>query len=763
MVAWLLGAPLVLGLAGACPLAARADALRAHPPSPNASAKAVAHVTDALTGKPDASALAPEAVCAPPSPGRGACYAQALAVKANGSYVHPSLAVAASPVRFFAERRATAQAAPAHPAFAPADATAGQPQPGTPAYLQQAYDLAYLSQTQGAGDTVAVVDAYDDPSAEADLATYRAAFGLPACTTANGCFRKVNQSGQQASYPVPDAAWAVEISLDLDSVSALCPQCHIVLVEANSDYTSDLQAAQATAARLAVQQISDSWGAPQANPPSGAFTFAGVATVAAAGDSGYVGAGQSEYPAALAGVTAAGGTTLTPTTTTPRGFSEAAWAGAGSGCDTTQAKPSWQSDSGCAGRSYDDLSADADPATGIDVYDSGQGSWIVVGGTSEATPLIAAYYAITGAAAQSPSWAYQHQPELNDASGGSNGACPSAILYICSAGAGYDGPTGEGSISGAVVGGGPGIGGPGPSGSYATGATQRTAQLQAGIYSNGSDTQWSVQYGTTTAYGQHTAPVDVGAGTAPVSVSAVLSDLAPGALYHYRLVAQNAYGTTYGYDGTVTTATPPAPTIASASATVSGQTATLAAVVDPQGSPTTLRFQYGTTIALGQSAPSQTVANSGPVSVSVVVSGLAAHTTYYYQLFAGNAGGATASTILSFATGAAARPPTAQAALAGHALATVAITRAALAGRRVTIMLTCQAAHPCRTRVRLTVQGRLLAHSAVTVPTHRTFTTRLALSRRALGLIRAHRGATRVALLELLRGAYRPVTGMRVG
>src|SRR6185437_8022913 len=117
------------------------------------------------------------------------------------------------------------------------------PGAGTPAYLQQAYDLTYLSQTAGAGDTVAVVDAGDDLNAQGDLATYRSTYGLPPCTSANGCFAKVNQNGATSPLPSPAGSdWESETSLDLDAVSALCPNCHIVLVAASSSSISDLDA-----------------------------------------------------------------------------------------------------------------------------------------------------------------------------------------------------------------------------------------------------------------------------------------------------------------------------------------------------------------------------------------------------------------------------------------------------------------------------------------------------------------------------------------
>ena len=474
-------------------------------------------------------------------------------------------------------------------------ASSTPPQAGTPAYLEQAYDLSYLSQTGGEGDTVAIIDAYDDPGAQADLNIYRSTYGLPACTTSNGCFEKVNENGASSPLPAANTGWEEEESLDLDAVSALCPNCHILLVEANSSRSSDLEAAMATAAAAGANQISDSWTATSRGVPSGTYTFPHIATVAATGDTGYAGPGENNYPAAFPGVTAAGGTSLAQASggANARGFSEGAWSlndgsGGGSGCDLQVAKPAYQADSGCTGRSYADLSADADPSTGLVVYDSDNGGWMLVGGTSLATPLIASYYAITGVGASSPGWAYSDSALLNDVTNGSNGTCAAAIVYICNAGVGYDGPTGVGSISGAVVSGAPGIGGPaidsGSSNSYTESTGSYGATIAGGIYPNGRDTSWWIQYGTTTAYGNQTASTDIGSGTAPVAVTGYLSQLAPGTTYHYRLVAQNSLGTTYGYDYTATTATAsvttgaPSPTDPSASFTAS------ATIADPNSS-----------------------------------------------------------------------------------------------------------------------------------------------------------------------------------
>ena len=185
----------------------------------------------------------------------------------------------------------------------------------------------------------------------------------------------------------------------------------------------------------------------------------------------------------------------------------------------------------------------------------------MVGGTSLASPLIAAFYATTGLSATTPQWAYADSSLLNDPVSGSNGTCGTVITYICNARAGYDGPTGVGSISGAVADGAPGIGGPsvgtGTANSYAQSVSSLSATLLGGVYPNGLDTTYWWEYGTSSAYGQQTAAIDVGSGRAPVSLTTTLTGLAPRTIYHYRLVAQNSLGTSYGYDYALTTAVPP--------------------------------------------------------------------------------------------------------------------------------------------------------------------------------------------------------------
>ncbi|MDJ0344291.1 putative Ig domain-containing protein [Streptomyces sp. H10-C2] len=323
-----------------------------------------------------------------------------------------------------------------------------------PTDLQSAYALPASA---GAGATVAIIDAYDDPNAESDLASYRSTYGLPACTTANGCFRKADQNGG-TSYPTADAGWAGEISLDVDMVSAVCPQCHILLVEANQPSMADLGTAVNRAVTMGAKYVSNSYGGSEGatDPSSDAsyFNHPGVAITVSSGDSGY----GVEYPAASQYVTSVGGTSLSRASGTPRGWSEKVWGssaggnGAGSGCSAYTAKPSWQTDSGCAKRTVADVSAVADPATGLAVYDSYQASgWNVYGGTSASAPIVASVYALAGTPASGTypsSYPYAHASSLNDVTSGANGSCGN---YLCTAQAGYDGPTGLGTPNGTAA------------------------------------------------------------------------------------------------------------------------------------------------------------------------------------------------------------------------------------------------------------------------------------------------------------------------
>jgi subtilase family serine protease len=340
-----------------------------------------------------------------------------------------------------------------------------------PADLASAYKLP---STGGTGQTVAIVDAYDDPNAEADMNVYRAYYNLPPCTTANGCFRKVNQSGNAAPLPRPDPDWAIEESLDLDMASAVCPLCHILLVEANSadestsqnDVHADLGESVDTAVRLGATEVSNSYGSVGPEPDERSldhyYNHPGVAVTVSAGDFGY----EVDYPASSRYVVSVGGTALTKATN-PRGWAETVWGsgvlsqvpelggGTGSGCSAYEAKPAWQTDKGCAQRTVSDVSAVADPNTGVAVYDSyaGGGGWLVVGGTSVSSPLIAGVFALAGGGhgtAYPAATLYTHPASFFDVTSGSNASAPSlqGCAYLCTGVAGYDGPTGVGTPNG---------------------------------------------------------------------------------------------------------------------------------------------------------------------------------------------------------------------------------------------------------------------------------------------------------------------------
>ena len=326
-----------------------------------------------------------------------------------------------------------------------------------PSDLLSAYNLPAGG---GAGATIAIVDAYDDPNAESDLALYRTQFGLPACTTANGCFKKVDQTGG-TTYPTPDSGWSGEISLDLDMVSATAPQAHIILVEGNTPSFSDLGAAVDEAVALGAGYVSNSYGSNYTSTPGSGedpsettsmdpyYNHPGVAVLASTGDGGY----GVAYPAASQYVTSVGGTSLTKDSST-RGWSESVWSnsygGPGSGCSMYEPKPSFQQDTGCANRTVADVSAVADPATGVSVYDTYQAAgWQVYGGTSASTPLVAGVYADAGAPSAGTypnSYPYANPSALNDVTQGSTATCTPS--YLCTAGAGYDGPTGLGTPNG---------------------------------------------------------------------------------------------------------------------------------------------------------------------------------------------------------------------------------------------------------------------------------------------------------------------------
>jgi subtilase family serine protease len=307
----------------------------------------------------------------------------------------------------------------------------------SPDDLQTAYALTSYSSSNGKGQTVAIVDAYVDPNAAKDLAVYRSQYGLSSCTVSNGCF------ATKAFGSSSNAGWAEEESLDVDMVSAICPNCHIILVEAASSSLSAL----ATAEKYATQHanyVSNSWSGDEGTKRfDGDYNVKGVAITAATGDNGYNSTAQ--WPAILPTVIGVGGTSLA--STDPR--SETAWSGAGSGCSKIYPKPSFQSgiSTGCSERAQADSSAVADPYTGVAVYDSfHESGWLVFGGTSVATPITASVFALAGkTSTNDPGNLYGNSSNLNDVTSGANGGCGAPL---CIAGQSWDGPTGLGTPNG---------------------------------------------------------------------------------------------------------------------------------------------------------------------------------------------------------------------------------------------------------------------------------------------------------------------------
>jgi PKD repeat protein len=370
-----------------------------------------------------------------------------------------------------------------------------------PQDLHSAYGLPTTATSK---QTIALIDAYDDPAAEADLKVYDEELHLPVCTIANGCFTKVNEKGQAGPLPESEGGWSVEISLDIETAHAICQNCHILLVEANETSYIDLEAAEETAVKMGATEISNSWSGGEPATDSTAFDHPGVVITAASGDSGYLNwqsqnlfaRGTVGWPASSPDVVAVGGSRLSLT-------SEGAWAGetvwngdgaTGSGCSENYEAPSWQrqlpnwSAVGCESkRAVADISADADPYTGVAFYDSttivekkgggyGPIDWGTVGGTSLASPLIAATAALVGGSGgvEYPAKTlYENRVKspasLHDIGSGSNGECSKSYDYetglsgctaleeaessckseaICLAGPGYDGPSGVGTPDG---------------------------------------------------------------------------------------------------------------------------------------------------------------------------------------------------------------------------------------------------------------------------------------------------------------------------
>jgi hypothetical protein len=397
-----------------------------------------------------------------------------------------------------------------------------------PQNLQQAYFPGEAPDAPSSEpQTIALVDAYNDLNAEADLNVYSNEFGLPACSKENGCFSKVGESGNEGALPFPASkseleafaggtrhrrekaeeaeGWALETDTDIEVAHAICQNCHILLVEASGPNYEELEPAEDAAAALHASEISNSWGGPEEKEDNPAFNHPGIVITAAAGDDGYLNWDQyatrnesgssyfegADYPASSPHVVSVGGTAL-ELSAEGAWASESPWDAAasnegagGSGCSGSLQAPSWQravpdwGQVGCGSDRADaDVSADADPATGVNVYDStpypeeGKAAvpnWVPIGGTSVAAPMVAAMFALAGGAhgvAYPAETLYAHLggSSLHDVSSGGNGACGGnytscegslsspldcgAGAWICNATVGYDGPTGVGTPNG---------------------------------------------------------------------------------------------------------------------------------------------------------------------------------------------------------------------------------------------------------------------------------------------------------------------------
>ncbi len=426
-----------------------------------------------------------------------------------------------------------------------------------PADLRSAYQIASAARA-GRGRTIAIVDAFSDPKAASDLASYRAHFRLGACTKANRCLRIVNERGRISPLPPANANWAGEESLDLDMVSAVCPKCDIVLVEASSSSTLDLGIAENTAVAMGARYVSNSWSGGEFlgqdlfdhyfNHPGDVIDFA-------SGDFGY----GPAYPTDLQYVTAIGGTTLRHARDR-RGWTETVWGsssppgaeGTGSGCSTVEPKPSWQrvdatTPNGCLNRTENDVAAVANPSTGVAVFDTYRsgGSWLQFGGTSVATPIITAIYALAGQPARGSypaEFPYLHGRHLFDVTSGANGSCESNRRYLCHGVRGYDGPTGLGTPNG--------------TGAFTDGSAHLVTLIDPGTQDRQAGTAFSLQItGLDTArasslsYRAAGLPAGLSIGAVPHSTNGRITGTLPGSAgtFHVVVTAKDgrAAGTTY--------------------------------------------------------------------------------------------------------------------------------------------------------------------------------------------------------------------------
>jgi subtilase family serine protease len=333
--------------------------------------------------------------------------------------------------------------------------SASKPQGWGAKSLESAYKLPV---SRDSHQTVAVSIAFDTPKLAQFLSTYRKQYGLPPCTAASGCFRKVNQQGKAS--PLPESGvrsgWDLEVTLDVSMISAACPHCKILVVEADNDAFTNLAASEDTAARLGAQVISNSYGGREDGflaTLTHHYDHPGHTIVVSSGDLGFTAA---NFPANLTSVTAVGGTSLKHSGNA-RGWTEQVWNqpsifGAGSsGCSAYVAKPAWQHDTHCPGRTVADVAA---VATNVPIYNTTYGGWVNVAGTSASAPLVAGVYGLAGNASTVPFGnTYAHASSLFDVTAGNNALFGTSSAtcgndYLCVAKKGYDAPTGMGTPDG---------------------------------------------------------------------------------------------------------------------------------------------------------------------------------------------------------------------------------------------------------------------------------------------------------------------------
>lgn len=693
-----------------------------------------------------ASALSPlprsdygvQSVCGAPAPGHVACLALGLV---------PRTAAARARTHPLGMRTNSISAG-----SAAQGADGLGPQQLRNAYFPGEEPRAPASQPQ----TIAIVDAYNDLGAEADLKVYDEEFALPACSTTNGCFEQVNQKGERGKLPFPSSVqerhaaellcedatalgnereaaceaveeadgWSLEMSLDIEMAHAICQNCHIVLVEAeNSGYTS-LEAAEGTAVRprggggVGAGEVSNSWGGGEPPSESEAFNHPGVVITAAGGDSGYlrrktIGSGV-EYPASSPHVVSVGGTSLKMMGVGGQAWAdESVWGGSGGGCSVNFPAQAWQrevsdfSSVGCgtgsqSRRASNDVAADADPYTGVAVYDSvpylspgeppRDGSppgWTPLGGTSVASPIVASMFALAGGShgvaypAQTP---YSHLGSglLHDVTEGGNGACegfygdgcsgsmvPLSLedcgtgALICNASVGYDGPSGVGTPDGVGAFATARVGVHG-AGSPEAPLTEACGELIAATEAKACGTlnphvaatvgyRFVYNKGSSCLGGRETAPVPE-AQHEHSAISAELVGLEPDTEYAYCLIATNTSGETEGGAVTFTTG-PVAPRKPSTypAAGIATETVTLEGRLTAERGPTSWYFEYAPGSSCNGAEASRTSATQDthlgePIEVHASVGGLEPGTEYSACLIAKNAAGASAGSQISFTT-----------------------------------------------------------------------------------------------------------------